>query len=83
MPVYEYKCTSCSAREEHILLSFSDEQPTVCAACGGNLKKTFGGRVGVRLEGWGFSKNDALVSDDRPRRKFKELRERADRIVDE
>jgi putative FmdB family regulatory protein len=82
MPVYEYKCTSCGKREEHILL-FSDEHPTTCAACGGQLKRVWGGRVHVSLEGWGFSKTDSLVSEDRPRKDFKELKERAERIRDE
>ena len=82
MPVYEYKCTKCGAREEHIL-GFSDEHPTACAACGGELKRSWSGRVHVSLEGWGFSKTDGLVSDDRPRKDFKQLKERAERIRDE
>jgi putative FmdB family regulatory protein len=82
MPVYEYKCGSCGAREEHILL-FSDEPPAKCAACGGPLKRAWSGRVHVSLDGWGFSKTDSLVSDDRPRKDFKKLKERAERIRDE
>jgi putative FmdB family regulatory protein len=83
MPVFGYKCSSCGAREEHILLQ-GEKPPVKCAACGRKtLKKTFGGRLHVRLEGWGFSKTDAYLPDNRPRRDFKELRERAERLSDE
>jgi putative FmdB family regulatory protein len=83
MPVYEYKCTKCGKREEHIL-RFSDEHPTTCAACGGELKRAWGGRVHVSLEGWGFSKTDGLVAErGGPRRDFKELKRRAEQIRDE
>jgi len=35
MPLYEYRCQSCGAKNE-FLLSSADEQPVeVCAACGG------------------------------------------------
>lgn len=82
MPVYEYKCTSCAAREEHILL-FSDTPPTTCAACGGELKRAWSGRIHVSLEGWGFSKTDGLVREPGRGKDFKKLKERADRIRDE
>lgn len=82
MPVYEYKCTTCGEREEHILL-WSDQTPTLCASCGGLLKRAYGGgRVHVSLEGWGFKKTDSLIADPRGK-DFKALRERADRIRDE
>lgn len=83
MPVFDFKCTSCGAREEHILLA-GDSAPARCGACGGDLKRAYGGaRVHVALEGWGFSRNDGLVSSDRPRKNWKALKERADRIRDE
>jgi len=81
MPVYEYKCTRCAEREEHILLAGEDE-PSTCTACGGALKRAYAGRVGISLSGWGFSKTDALIRDTRGK-DFKKLRERAERIVDE
>lgn len=82
MPVFEYKCTACGEREEHILL-WSDEPPAACAACGGPLRRAYGGgRVHVSLTGWGFSKTDSLIADTRGK-DFKALRERAERIVDE
>jgi putative FmdB family regulatory protein len=83
MPVYDYKCRSCGAREEHILLA-GDEAPTKCQKCDGALKRAFsGGRVKINLEGWGFTKTDALVSQDRPPKNWKLLKERAERIADE
>ena len=83
MPVYDFKCTSCGAKEEHIVLQ-GEATPTSCSACGGGLKRAFGGsRVRISLEGWGFSKTDALVSSDRPPKPWKLLKERAERIVDE
>lgn len=83
MPVYDYKCRSCGAREEHIILA-GETAPAACAACSGELKRTFGGsRVKISLEGWGFSKTDSLVSGDRPPKPWKLLKERAERIADE
>jgi putative FmdB family regulatory protein len=83
MPVYDYKCTACQAKEEHILLP-GDEAPTACNSCGGALKRSFsGGRVKINLEGWGFTKTDSLVSQDRPPKNWKMLKERAERIADE
>ena len=81
MPVYEYKCTSCAEREEHLLPSFESPAPTACAACGGPLKRVYTGRLQVNLSGWGFSKTDGLVSDTRGK-DFKQIRERADRLRD-
>ena len=82
MPVYEYKCTACGAREEQIR-GFSDPPPETCAVCGGALKRVWSGRVHVSLEGWGFSKTDSLVSGDKSGKDFKKLKERADKIRDE
>jgi putative FmdB family regulatory protein len=84
MPVFDYRCTACGEREEHILLA-GEAAPTACKACGGALKRAYGGaRVHVSLEGWGFSRNDGLISDSRaPRKDWKALKERADRLRDE
>ena len=82
MPVFEYRCSACSAREEHILLG--DEQaPTACASCSGALKRTWNARVHINLEGWGFTKTDSLVSGDLSKKDFKALKERAQRIAEE
>ena len=82
MPVFGYKCTACGAREDHIVLQ-GEVAPTECAVCEGTLKRTYGGRLYVKLEGWGFTKTDSYLPDDRPRRDFKALRERAERLTDE
>lgn len=84
MPVYDFQCTSCSKRSEHILL-VNELRPTVCASCGGPLKRAYSGaRVSINLEGWGFAKNDGLISDAKaPRKNWREMKERAARIRDE
>lgn len=38
MPIYEYRCTACGAKEEHIQ-KLSDPPPPGCASCGGRLEK--------------------------------------------
>lgn len=82
MPVFDYKCTKCGEREEHIVLP-DEAAPTRCASCGGALRRAFGGgRVLVNLQGWGFSKTDSLIADSRGK-DFKALKERAERIVEE
>jgi putative FmdB family regulatory protein len=83
VPVYDYKCAACGKREEHILLA-GEPPPSSCRACGGELKRAWGGgRVHIALEGWGFSRNDMLLPERGPRRDWKALKERADRIRDE
>jgi predicted nucleic acid-binding Zn ribbon protein len=55
--------------------------PGPCPKCRGELRRVWG-RVGVRLSGWGFSRTDALVPGDRPRKDFRKLREKAEEITD-
>ena len=55
--------------------------PGSCPACGGELRRVYG-RVGVRFEGWGFRRTDSLVPEDRPRKDFKRLREKAEEIAE-
>jgi hypothetical protein len=55
--------------------------PGPCPSCGGVLRRVYS-RVGVRLEGWGFSRTDGLLPDNRPRKDFKRLREKAEEIAD-
>jgi putative FmdB family regulatory protein len=80
LPVYEYRCSDCGADEEQ-LLPLGAPAPAACAACGGPLRRRFS-RVAVRYQGWGFNSTDKLVPGDRPKKDFKELRERAERIAD-
>jgi putative FmdB family regulatory protein len=83
MPVFDFKCTACGSREEHVLLN-GEAPPETCAVCGGALKRAWAGsRVLVNLEGWGFSRNDSLVREGSRRKDWKALKERADRIRDE
>ncbi|HJR19890.1 MAG TPA: hypothetical protein VJ922_09265 [Actinomycetota bacterium] len=81
MPVFGYKCEK-GHREDAIVLP-GEKPPTKCSECGAKLKRTWGGRVSVQLQGWGFSKTDSYLPDNRPRRDFKQLKERAERISDE
>ena len=55
--------------------------PGPCPKCGGELKRVYS-RVGVKFSGWGFKSTDSLVRDDRPRKDFRKLREKADEIAD-
>ncbi|HEV8683608.1 MAG TPA: zinc ribbon domain-containing protein [Actinomycetota bacterium] len=80
MPLYEYRCRACGHHVEE-LQPMGSGAPGPCPACGGELRRAYG-RVGVRLEGWGFSRTDGLIPDDRPRKDFKRLREKAEEITD-
>jgi putative FmdB family regulatory protein len=80
MPVYAYRCKSCGHELEEIQ-PMGSPPPGPCPECGGKLRRVWG-QVGVRFSGWGFSKTDSLVSGDRPRKDFKQLKERAEKIAD-
>ena len=80
MPVYEYRCRSCEAKVEEVQ-PMGAGAPGPCPKCGGELKRLYS-RVGVRFSGWGFKSTDSLVPEDRPRKDFKKLREKADEIAD-
>jgi len=82
MPVFGYKCTSCGAREEHVLLA-GEAAPDRCAECAGALKRIYSGRLHIDLNSWGFTKTDSLLSGDLSKKDFKALKERAQRIADE
>lgn len=55
--------------------------PGPCPACGGELRRLYA-RVGVSFSGWGFRRTDSLVPEDRPRKDFKRLREKAEEIAE-
>jgi hypothetical protein len=38
--------------------------------------------VGVRFRGWGFSSTDSLLPQDRPRKDFRRLKDKAEEIAD-
>ncbi len=82
MPVYEYVCEACGSQLDRLLPHTEADDPGPCPSCDGGLRRRFS-RVAVKLEGWGFSRNDALVSD-RPggRNDWKAVKERAEKLSD-
>ena len=57
MPTYQYTCTDCGEPVEAVQ-KFSDEPLSVCAACGGRLRKVFS-PVGIVFKGSGFYRTDS------------------------
>ena len=57
MPTYQYTCTECGEPVEAVQ-KFSDPPLTVCAACGGKLRKVFS-PVGIVFKGSGFYRTDS------------------------
>jgi putative FmdB family regulatory protein len=57
VPTYQYTCTGCGEPVE-ALQKFTDEPLTVCAACGGRLRKVFS-PVGIVFKGPGFYRTDS------------------------
>lgn len=83
MPVYEYVCGDCGGATDRILPHQQADAPGPCSRCDADALQRRFSRVAVKLEGWGFSRNDGLLPD-RPggRGDFKALKERAERISD-
>lgn len=80
MPVYEYRCRACGHLLEEIQ-PMGSRPPGPCPECGGELRRAWS-RVAVRFSGWGFSTTDGLVGEHRSGRDFKQLKEKAEEIVD-
>ena len=57
MPTYQYTCTDCGEPVEAVQ-KFTDAPLTVCAACGGRLRKVFS-PVGIVFKGSGFYRTDS------------------------
>ena len=57
MPTYQYTCTDCAEPVEAVQ-KFTDEPLTICAACGGRLRKVFS-PVGIVFKGSGFYRTDS------------------------
>ena len=57
MPTYQYTCTDCGEPVEAVQ-KFSDEPLSVCAACGGRLRKVFS-PGGIVFKGSGFYRTDS------------------------
>ena len=60
MPTYQYTCTECGEPVEAVQ-KFTDAPLTVCAACGGRLRKVFS-PVGIVFKGSGFYRTDSRKS---------------------
>jgi len=60
VPTYQYTCTDCGEPVEAVQ-KFSDPPLTVCAACGGKLRKVFS-PVGIVFKGSGFYRTDSRNS---------------------
>jgi putative FmdB family regulatory protein len=52
MPIYEYRCESC--QREFMEIRAVGDHATVCAVCGGKLRRLFSGpaRFRFRPKGW-------------------------------
>jgi len=57
VPTYQYTCTDCGEPVETVQ-KFTDAPLTVCAACGGRLRKVFS-PVGIVFKGSGFYRTDS------------------------
>lgn len=83
MPVYEFRCQDCGEATDVVRPMGRTEPPEACPACGGSRLGRRWSRVGFRLRGWGFSRTDDLLPEDRrARRDYKELERRAEEIAE-
>jgi putative FmdB family regulatory protein len=57
VPTYQYACTDCGDKSE-VVQRFTDDPLTVCAVCGGKLRKVFS-PVGIVFKGSGFYRTDS------------------------
>jgi putative FmdB family regulatory protein len=57
VPTYQYTCTECGEPVEAVQ-KFTDAPLTLCAACGGRLRKVFS-PVGIVFKGSGFYRTDS------------------------
>lgn len=81
MPVYEFRCQDCGGDLELVRPMGSTEPPASCPSCGGSRMRRRWSRVGVRFEGWGFSRTDDLLPEDRrAKRDYRELKQKAEEI---
>jgi putative FmdB family regulatory protein len=74
VPTYQYTCTDCGEPVEAVQ-KFTDDPLTVCAACGGRLRKVFS-PVGIVFKGSGFyrtdSRNGSVSASDKKDKKDSE-----------
>jgi putative FmdB family regulatory protein len=74
VPTYQYTCTDCGEPVEAVQ-KFTDDPLTVCAVCGGRLRKVFS-PVGIVFKGSGFyrtdSRNSSVAADAKKDRQDKQ-----------
>jgi len=74
VPTYQYTCTDCGEPVEAVQ-KFTDDPLTMCAACGGRLRKVFS-PVGIVFKGSGFyrtdSRNGSVSASDKSDKKDKQ-----------
>jgi putative FmdB family regulatory protein len=74
VPTYQYTCTDCGEPVEAVQ-KFTDDPLSVCAACGGRLRKVFS-PVGIVFKGSGFyrtdSRNGSVSASDKSDKKDKQ-----------
>ena len=79
MPTYQYTCTDCGEPVEAVQ-KFTDDPLTVCAVCGGRLRKVFS-PVGIVFKGSGFyrtdSRNSSVAADAKKDKQDKQPAESA------
>jgi putative FmdB family regulatory protein len=79
VPTYQYTCTDCGEPVEAVQ-KFTDDPLTVCAACGGRLRKVFS-PVGIVFKGSGFyrtdSRNSSVAADAKKDKQDSKLAESA------
>jgi putative FmdB family regulatory protein len=80
VPTYQYTCTDCGEPVEAVQ-KFTDDPLTVCAACGGRLRKVFS-PVGIVFKGSGFyrtdSRNGSVSASDKKDKKDSESKTASD-----
>jgi len=79
LPTYQYTCTDCGEPVEAVQ-KFTDDPLSVCAACGGRLRKVFS-PVGIVFKGSGFyrtdSRNSSVAADAKKDKQDKQSAESA------
>jgi putative FmdB family regulatory protein len=79
LPTYQYTCTDCGEPVEAVQ-KFTDDPLSVCAACGGRLRKVFS-PVGIVFKGSGFyrtdSRNSSVAADAKKDKQDKQPAEAA------
>jgi putative FmdB family regulatory protein len=66
MPIYEYQCTSCGTRSEH-LMRLSDPDPTECPGCDKPQLSRMLSAPQFRLAGGGWYETDFKGDKDKKR----------------